>query len=62
MVCCGESHILLLTMNNEVIIVGDTFSSKAEPHFVTRQEIGMDGTDQIVRVISGDSTTLVVCY
>ena len=50
-------------MNNEVISVGDTFSSTTEEaRFLTRQEIGMDETDQIVRVIAGDSTNLIVCY
>ena len=51
-------------MNNEVITVGDTFGFIAEfkPRFLTRQEIGMDETDQIVRVIAGNGTTLIISY
>ena len=50
--CCRGSHILLLTMNNEVITVGDTLSSSAKPRFLIKQEIGMDDTEQIVRAIA----------
>ena len=49
-------------MNNEVITFGDTFLRWAEPIFLTRQEIGMNGKDQIVRVMAGTTTTLIVSY
>ena len=59
--CCGGEHVLIFTMNSQVISFSET-GRKEEPHFLTKDEIGMSDSEEIVRVIAGDSTTLIVCY
>ena len=59
---CGGEHVLIFTMKSQVISFCEWKRYKEEPYFLTKEEIGMSDSDEIVRVIAGDGTTLIVCY
>eukprot|EP01084_Bolivina_argentea_P214156 363618_1 len=68
--CCGNSHTILLSRDNRLIGFGANtnhqvsarvgYSPVANPHLITKEEIGVKDEHPILRVVAGDYTTLVI--